>query len=44
MGYSDIGCYGGEVQTPYLDRMAANGVRFTQMHKTSTGGIISRKQ
>ncbi len=35
MGYSDIGCYGGEVQTPHLDRMAANGIRFTQMHNTS---------
>lgn len=35
MGYSDIGCYGGEVQTPNLDRMAANGMRFTSMYNTS---------
>jgi len=35
MGYSDIGCYGGEVQTPHLDRLAANGLRFTSMYNTS---------
>lgn len=35
MGWSDIGCYGGEVQTPNLDRLAENGIRFTQMHNTS---------
>ena len=27
MGYSDIGCYGMEIQTPTLDTLAANGVR-----------------
>jgi len=32
MGFSDIGCYGAEIQTPNLDRMAKNGVRFTQMY------------
>ncbi len=32
MGYSDLGCYGGEIQTPNIDRLAATGVRFTQMH------------
>lgn len=35
MGWSDIGCYGGEVETPNLDRLASNGIRFTQMHNTS---------
>jgi arylsulfatase A-like enzyme len=35
MGYSDIGCYGGEINTPNLDRMAQQGIRFTQMHNTS---------
>lgn len=35
MGYSDIGCYGGEVQTPNLDRLAQNGLRFTSMYNTS---------
>ena len=32
MGYSDIGCYGGEINTPNLDRLASNGVRFTQFY------------
>lgn len=30
MGFSDIGCYGSEIQTPNLDRMAKKGIRFTQ--------------
>lgn len=34
MGYSDIGCYGSEVPTPNLDRLAAGGVRFTQFYNT----------
>jgi len=32
MGYSDIGCYGGEVQTPNIDRLAKGGMRFTQFY------------
>jgi len=35
LGYSDIGCYGGEIQTPNLDRLARDGVRFTQFHNTA---------
>ena len=35
MGWSDIGCYGGEVDTPHLDSLAKNGLRFTQFHNTS---------
>lgn len=35
MGYSDIGCYGGEVSTPNLDSLAENGLRFTSMYNTS---------
>ncbi len=35
MGYSDIGCYGGEVQTPNLDRLAAGGLRFSQFYNTA---------
>ncbi len=35
MGYSDIGCYGGEINTPNLDKLAANGLRFTQFYNTS---------
>jgi arylsulfatase len=35
MGYSDIGCYGGEIQTPTLDRLAEGGIRFTQFYNTA---------
>ncbi len=35
MGFSDIGCYGGEIQTPTLDGLAAEGLRFTQFYNTS---------
>ena len=32
MGYSDIGCYGGEIDTPNLNQLAEGGVRFTQFY------------
>jgi len=32
MGFSDAGCFGGEIQTPNLDKLAANGLRFTQFY------------
>jgi arylsulfatase A-like enzyme len=35
MGYSDLGCYGGEIATPNLDALAAGGVRFTQFYNTA---------
>jgi len=35
MGYSDIGCYGGEIRTPNLDALAADGLRFTQFYNTA---------
>lgn len=35
MGYSDIGCYGGEIQTPHLDSLAKGGLRFTQFYNTA---------
>ncbi len=35
MGFSDLGCYGGEIQTPNLDQLAANGLRFTQFYNTA---------
>ena len=35
MGYSDPGCYGGEVATPNIDRLAAGGIRFTQCYSTA---------
>jgi len=34
MGFSDIGCYGGEIRTPHLDMLAGRGVRFTQFYNT----------
>jgi arylsulfatase A-like enzyme len=34
LGYSDLGCYGGEIATPNLDRLAAGGLRFTQFYNT----------
>ena len=35
MGFSDLGCYGSEIQTPNLDRLAAGGLRFTQFYNTA---------
>ncbi len=35
MGYSDIGCYGSEIETPNLDQLAGGGVRFTQFYNTA---------
>jgi arylsulfatase len=34
MGFSDISCYGSEIQTPNLDKLAAEGLRFTQFYNT----------
>lgn len=35
LGYSDLGCYGGEIRTPNIDRLAARGLRFTQFYNTA---------
>src|SRR5438132_10125649 len=35
MGFSDLGCYGGEIATPNLDQLAAGGIRFTQFYNTA---------
>tara|TARA_R110002049_G_scaffold27321_3_gene94450 strand:+ start:103142 stop:104782 length:1641 start_codon:yes stop_codon:yes gene_type:complete len=32
MGYSDLGCFGGEIRTPHLDRLAEDGLRFTNFY------------
>lgn len=34
LGYSDLGCYGGEINTPNLDQLATNGLRFSQFYNT----------
>ena len=35
LGFSDLGCYGGEIETPHLDALAGNGLRFTQFYNTA---------
>ena len=35
LGYSDLGCYGGEINTPNIDTLAKNGLRFTQFYNGS---------
>ena len=35
LGFSDIGCYGGEIRTPNLDRLAADGLRYTQFYNAA---------
>ena len=35
MGFTDLGCYGGEIKTPNLDRLASQGIRFTQFYNAS---------
>ncbi|MBT6005668.1 MAG: sulfatase-like hydrolase/transferase, partial [Prolixibacteraceae bacterium] len=35
MGFSDIGCYGGEIQTPNLDKLANDGLRFSRYYNTA---------
>lgn len=46
LGYSDLGCYGGDIATPNLDALAKNGLRFTQFYNTarcwpSRGAILT---
>ena len=35
MGFSDLGCYGGEIDTPNLNMLAANGLRFKQFYNAA---------
>jgi arylsulfatase len=35
MGFSDIGCYGGEIRTPHLDKLSADGIRFTRFYNNA---------
>ncbi|MEZ6139211.1 MAG: arylsulfatase [Zavarzinella sp.] len=46
LGFSDLGCYGGEIATPNLDALAKNGLRFTQFYNStrcwpSRGALLS---
>lgn len=38
LGFSDLGCYGGEIETPHLDRLAAGGLRFSQFYNCALCG------
>lgn len=38
LGWSDIGCYGGEIQTPHIDALARDGLRFTQFYNNAVCG------
>src|SRR3974390_2032615 len=38
MGFSDAGCYGGDIETPHIDRLASSGIRFTQGYTTARCG------
>lgn len=38
LGWSDIGCYGGEIQTPHIDSLARDGLRFTQFYNNAICG------
>lgn len=43
LGYGDISCYGAtRVQTPNIDRVASQGVRFTDMHACASTSTLSR--
>lgn len=43
LGFSDLGCYGSEIQTPNLDRLAAEGLRFSQFYNCAliSSGLTS---
>lgn len=38
MGYSDVGCYGGEIKTPNIDHLAAEGLRFKEFYNAAVCG------
>ncbi len=38
LGWSDLGCYGGEIETPHIDSLASDGLRFTQFYNNAICG------
>ena len=40
LGWSDLGCYGGEMPTPHIDSLAKRGLRFTQFYNNAVCGPI----
>ncbi len=43
MGYSDVGCFGGEIETPNLDQLAQEGLRFTRFFNTARRSLPARR-
>ena len=43
LGWSDIGCYGGEIRTPNLDALAAGGLRFTRFYNCRAAARRARR-
>lgn len=39
LGFSDLGCYGGEIRTPHLDKLASEGLRFTQFYNNAVCNV-----
>ena len=35
MGFADIGCYGSEINTPFIDSLSSNGIKYTQMYNSA---------
>ena len=35
VGFAHLGCYGSEIETPHMDRLAAGGLRYTNFHTTA---------
>jgi arylsulfatase A-like enzyme len=42
LGFSDLGCYGGEIATPNLDKLASEGLRYTQFYNTAKCEVSRR--
>ena len=43
MGFSDIGCCGGEINPPNIDRLAAGGMRFSQFYNCASASPVARR-
>ncbi len=43
LGFSDLGCYGSEIETPTLDRLATNGLRF-RLSRFQGGQAVKQKR
>lgn len=40
LGFSDVGCFGSEIRTPNIDKIAADGVRFTDFHAAAACSYV----